>query len=416
MLSSPTAIERLRRLPGGARVLDLVAATPGAWVVGGAARDALLGRDAREIDLVLEGDPAPFLEALGGTVVAHERFGTATVTLSQTAAGGTPVTVDVARARTERYAVPGALPDVSFATVAQDLARRDVTVNAIALRPGAEGGAPQMLAADRALQDLEAGVLRVLHDGSFVDDPTRVWRVARYAARLGFTVDPATAALAARADPGTVSGPRLGSELRLALREPDPLAALRAAAALNDRLLVPGLDLDPPRLPATLALLPPGSRADLVVLAACARGTDAAALVAWLTDLGFGSAELDIVAAGSRASTYGPLRNAHTAAQIARAARGVPLEVVALAGGEQARRWIDELRHVHLQITGEDLLAAGVPQGPEIGRRLQAALDARLDGELEPGRAAELAAALEAPVPPAAAASGAGRGRDEAAR
>jgi tRNA nucleotidyltransferase (CCA-adding enzyme) len=400
MLNPPAAIDRLRTLPAGARVIGIVAATPGAWVVGGAARDAQLGREAREFDVLLEGDPAPFLKALGGDIVSHERFGTATATLPETTAAGTPVTVDVARARTERYAAPGALPEVTFATVAEDLARRDVTVNAIALRPDAAGGPPAVLGADGALEDLEAGVLRVLHDRSFVDDPTRVWRVARYAARLGFTVDPGTAALAARADPGTVSGPRLGSELRLALREPDPLAALRAAAALNDRLLVPGLDLDPPRLPATLALLPPGTRTDLVILAACARGADAAALVRWLTDMDFGSAELDIVAAGSRASTHGPLQRAQTAAQIARAARGVPLEVVALAGGDQARRWIDELRHVRLQITGEDLLAAGVPQGPEVGRRLQAALDARLDGRIAEGREAELAVALAGPQPP----------------
>jgi tRNA nucleotidyltransferase (CCA-adding enzyme) len=71
----------------------------------------------------------------------------------------------------------------------------------------------------------------------------------------------------------------------------------------------------------------------------------------------------------------------------------VPVEVVALAGGENARRWIEELRHVRLEITGDDLLAAGVPQGPEVGRRLQAALDRKLDGEIA-GREQELAAAL----------------------
>jgi tRNA nucleotidyltransferase (CCA-adding enzyme) len=396
MLTPAQAIDRLRALEGGPLVLDLVAATPGAWVVGGAARDALLDRDARELDIVVEGDPQPLLDALGGDQVVHPRFWTATVTLDD-ALGHGPVTVDIARARTETYAAPGALPDVRHATVAEDLSRRDVSVNAIALRPPmGPGGEVEVLAVPGALEDLGSGVLRVLHDRSFVDDPTRLWRVARYATRLGFTVDPHTAARAARADPRTVSGPRLGNELRLALREDDPLAALAAAYALNRRLLPPEVELQPRRLPAALALLAGEGRTDLVILAACCAAVDAATLVDWLADLGFSSAELDIVAAGSRASTYMPLHAARTGSQIARAARGTPVEVVALAGGPQAERWLSELRHVRLQITGEDLKAAGIPEGPAVGRALARVLDARLDGTLAPGREAELGAALDA--------------------
>ncbi len=98
--------------------------------------------------------------------------------------------------------------------------------------------------------------------------------------------------------------------------------------------------------------------------------------------MGFTGPDRDTVAAASRSSTGAPLRAARTPAEIARAARGAPLEAVALAGGENARRWIDELRHVRLEITGDDLLAAGVPQGPEIGERLRRALDRKLDGEV----------------------------------
>ncbi len=100
-----------------------------------------------------------------------------------------------------------------------------MTVNAIAVRL-ADG---EVRAWPGALDDLRDGVLRVLHERSFIDDPTRVWRVARYAARLGFSVDPGTAALAAVAGPGEVSGERLGYELRLALNEPDPVRSARAA-------------------------------------------------------------------------------------------------------------------------------------------------------------------------------------------
>jgi tRNA nucleotidyltransferase (CCA-adding enzyme) len=247
----------------------------------------------------------------------------------------------------------------------------------------------------RALDDLSEGWLRVLHDDSFVDDPTRLWRVARYAARLGFAIDPHTFALARAADPTTVSGVRMGNELRLALREPDPLAVLETARSLNDQLLPPHFTTRPGGVSEALALLPPEGRADLVVLARCVTRMDVRELLDWLDELGFTAGEREIVAAGSRPSTWRPLQVARTPSEIARAARGAPVEVVALAGGPNARRWLEELRQVRLEITGHDLLAAGIPEGPEIGRRLQAVLDQKLDGLLDDGRDAELAAALE---------------------
>lgn len=378
------ALDALRALPCGARALAAFGPGDGVHLVGGAVRDVLLGRTPREIDLVVEGDlDAAAARLSGATVTAHDRFGTARVLFDD-------CEIDLARARRETYLRPGALPEVEPAPLDEDLRRRDVTVNAIALDlDGALHAVPQ------ALEDLEAGVLRVLHDRSFVDDPTRLWRVARYAARLGFEVEPRTRALAREADPSTVSGDRLGAELRLALREPDPPAALRAARDLNPRLLPEGFDSDPRGLDDALALLPEDEgRRDLVTLAAATAGMDARTLLCWLDDMGFAASERDTIAAASRFSTGAPLRAARTPAEIARAARGAPLEAVALAGGENARRFIDDLRHVRLEITGNDLLAAGVPQGPEIGERLRRALDRKLDGEIS-GRDAELAAALE---------------------
>jgi tRNA nucleotidyltransferase (CCA-adding enzyme) len=99
------------------------------------------------------------------------------------------------------------------------------------------------------------------------------------------------------------------------------------------------------------------------------------ALLSWLADLEVPGPDRDLVAAASRASTGAPLRSARTNAEVARAARGAPFEAVALAGGDNARRWLGELRHVRLDIDGRDLLAAGVPEGPEVGTRLQRALD-----------------------------------------
>lgn len=386
MRTADQALSALARRPDGARVLDALRAVSGGRIVGGAARDALLGRDPRELDVVTAGDLDALLTALGGTVLErHERFGTATVDLGM----GAPV--DVVCARAESYAAPGALPDVRPGTLEEDLARRDVTVNALALDP--DGG---LHGAAGAVDDLEAGLLRVLHDASFSDDPTRLWRVARYAARLGFTVEAHTRRLAAAADPSTVSGVRHGNELRLALREPDPRATLRATMELAPALLVAGFDPDPPKLDGALDLLAevPDGRADLVTLAACCGGVDAATLVAWLADLEFTAHERDLVAAGSRACTHAPLHAARANSEVARAARGVAPEVVALAGGENARRWLTHLRHVHLEIDGRDLIAAGVPEGPDVGLRLARALDRKLDDGIA-GPEAELAAALE---------------------
>jgi tRNA nucleotidyltransferase (CCA-adding enzyme) len=384
MRTPAAALEQLAVLPGGRAAAGLLAADPGAWLVGGAVRDLLLGRAPRELDVVLEdADPAAVAAELGEVVEAHERFGTAT---ALTPDGGR---IDLVRARRETYPQPGALPEVAPGTLDDDLARRDVSVNAIALRPGGE-----RREVPGAGADLEAGILRVLHPGSFTDDPTRLWRVGRYAARLGFAVDPETRRLAARSDPRTASGPRHGNEVRLALAEADPLAALAAARDLQPLLLPEGFSTDPPTLAEALALLPPGEGDPrLVTLAAATGAVDLPSLLRWLDALAFTATERDIVAAGSRPAMLAPLRRATTPAQIARAARGAPVELVALAGGQGARRWLDELRHVRLDITGHDLLAAGVAPGPEVGERLARALDARLDGRA-PGREEQLAAAL----------------------
>jgi tRNA nucleotidyltransferase (CCA-adding enzyme) len=382
MRSPQAALDALRADPCGAQLLSAFAPGDGVHVVGGAVRDLLLERPWRVIDLVVEDDVEAAAARLGAVARVYERFG-------MLEARGGDCVYELVRARAESYARPGALPDVRPGTLAEDLQRRDVTVNAIVLRlDGTLEHVPG------ALDDLRAGILRVLHDGSFVDDPTRVWRVARYAARLGFGVEERTRSLAAAADPSTVSGDRLGAELRLALREPDPPAAFEAVRSLNPSYLPEGFAPRPLGLAAALALLPDDGRPDLLTLAACTAGMDAGALLRWLDEMGFSAADRDLVAAASRFVTGAPLRAARTNAEIARAARGAPVEAVALVGGDNARRWLDELRHVRLEIDGRDLLAAGIPEGPEIGARLQGTLDRKLDGEIS-GREQELAAALE---------------------
>jgi tRNA nucleotidyltransferase (CCA-adding enzyme) len=381
---SPTeALAALRVLPCGARLLDVLAAHDGAWIVGGAVRDALLGRIERgdhvDVDVVVEGDPEPVARALGDVVAFHERFGTYDVVAGD-------CVYDVVRARAERYAAPGALPDVRPSGLEDDLLRRDFTVNALAL--GADG---QLHAAPAALEDLEAGRLRVLHAASFRDDPTRLWRLTRYAVRLGFVPEPATQRYATEAIRAgaldTVSGDRLGAELRLALRERDPLGVLHAA---QNQGLVSGLDLDPARVGGALALLPPGARDDLTLLGAVIGDG------AWAAPYGFTAAERRIL---DRCAALAPIEPGRPS-EVAERLRGEPVEAIAVAGAkgdpETAGMYLHRWRHVRLEIDGHDLIAAGLAQGPDLGRRLEAVLARRLDGELEPGRDAELAAALAA--------------------
>jgi tRNA nucleotidyltransferase (CCA-adding enzyme) len=374
------ALDALRALPCGARLFDVLAQHPGSWVVGGAVRDALLGRPLGDLDVVVEGDPEPVARALGEVVAFHERFGTYDVARGD-------CFYDVVTARAERYAAPGALPDVRAGDLEDDLLRRDFTVNALALNAAGE-----LAAAPAALEDLEAGRLRIMHAASFRDDPTRLWRLVRYAVRLGFTPEPATDRLAfeavQRGALETVSGDRLGAELRLALIEPDPLAALHAAQNLG---LVEGLTLDPAFVAQALALLPPASQHDLTILGAVIPNG------AWAQPFGFTAIEQRIL---ERCVALEPIVADRPSAVVA-ALRGEPVEAVAVAGArgdaETAARFLTQWRHVALEIDGHDLIAAGLAEGPELGARLAAVLARRLDGELAPGRDAELAAALAEP-------------------
>ena len=409
----PSALlESLRALPGGGPLLDAartVSQVTPVHLVGGSVRDLLRGIAPRELDVVVEGEIAPLLELLGGVSVVHDRFGTASASVEG-------ANVDVSRSRCERYAQPGALPDVEPAPLELDLLRRDFTVNAIAvsLPGGHERAAPH------AREDLANGVLRVLHEQSFIDDPTRLWRLGRYAARLGFAIQAHTAELA-RDALASVSGARIGAELRLALAEQEAIGALeqlRALGVLEAARLGGGVGERAMR--EALALLPADGRPDLLLLASlfvdshgASSLSGAGELAALLDTLAFLAADRDRVVASVLAlrRLLDELPSSSQPSRLHALVAPVPIEAVALAGaldfqagGEpaergraNAERWLSELRHVRVQISGDDLIAAGVPQGPEIGRRLRTVLEQRLDGELADGRDAELRAALEAP-------------------
>ncbi len=367
--------DTLQAMPCGAALLDAVPPGGGVHLVGGAVRDLLRGGTPAELDVAVEGDTTGLLTALGGLPLRHERFGTATVRSGD-------CRIDVAMTRAERYPSPGALPEVRPAGLAEDLGRRDFTVNAIALDL-ADG---RLREAPGAQDDLRAGLLRVLHDGSFVDDPTRLWRLARYRARLGFEVEPRTRELAREAVAAnalaTVSKTRIGNELRLALAEPDPVAALGSAVELG---LAPWLDVDRAAVERALDALGDAGDPALTVLATVARDVpDLGLTSAWRRTLDAAAALRAVDLAGAPASVAD------------RAFGTAPAEAVAATGTPEARRWLAQDRHRRLAITGEDLMAAGVPRGPEIGARLRAVRDAVLDGRVGDDRAAQLGVALGA--------------------
>lgn len=212
-----------------------------AFLVGGPVRDLLRGGALlHDIDLVTTTDARRVAQRFAtiphAEVAKTTDFGTATVRIADTDSG-TSDSVDFATARTETYPHPGALPLVAFpARIDDDLHRRDLTINAMAL-PITPQGFGDLRDPTGGLADLRAGIIRILHDASFRDDPTRLYRVLRYAARFGFVVEPHTTSLLHAAVAGgalrTISSDRKQHELVLGLREPDPVACFAAFDAFG---------------------------------------------------------------------------------------------------------------------------------------------------------------------------------------
>jgi tRNA nucleotidyltransferase (CCA-adding enzyme) len=204
------------------------------YLVGGPVRDLLLGRLAIDIDLTLEDGSSTFARSLAKAVDGRVRSFPQFLTY-KVFAEGLPE-FDIATARKERYRKPGALPTVTAGKLRDDLLRRDFSINAIALDLEDE----TLHDPTGGVADLEARSVRVLHEGSFADDPTRIFRAVRLACRLGFSLEETTKRLMHEAIEsgalGTVSRERLWRELFLAIDEaeaPAILTQLRSAGALD---------------------------------------------------------------------------------------------------------------------------------------------------------------------------------------
>jgi len=382
----------------------------GVYLVGGAVRDVLMGEPNFDVDIAVEGDGIALgealAEALGGRAVPHERFGTAIVVYP----GGR---VDVATARTEFYDSPGALPTVEQASIRQDLYRRDFTVNAMAASlKGEDFG--RLVDYFGGLQDLGKGVVRVLHNLSFIDDPTRIFRAIRYENRYGLAMDAHTLALARACVEmnlvGELSSARLRDELQALLSEERVGDSVRRLAELGiDRAIHPRLAADEEsvrliealdRLRAEHAPDAPAWRLRLAVLARKLRPDE---LYEWFERLKLRRRDADRIA---DAVAVGPrLPELLAGAEEPAAVRALvephdpdgALFALALTD-EPARsrlvRYFADFREVRLEISGGDLAALGLEESPRVGAILEELLRRKLNGELD-GRESEMEAAKE---------------------
>ena len=390
--------ERLRHVTEAA---PRVAAGQGVYLVGGTVRDLLLGAESFDVDLAVEGDGQAFARALarelGGRAKPHDAFGTAVVEY------GDGEHVDVVTARRERYEAPAALPVVEPSTIEDDLFRRDFTINAMAV----------VLPAGRLVdpfegrRDLAQKTIRVLHDGSFVDDPTRIFRALRYASRYGFELDEHTEGLAREAiDAGLVgrlSPARLRDELVLLLDEPTAESSLAGMEQLGlDRTLELAADEEGRALFRRLRELRdryglgiPSWRLGLATLARKVPQPRP-----WLDELKLRRQDARAVAA---AVSAGPqlaeqLRDQRDPAEVVALAEPHPpdaaLFALALADLPALRDYFERLRDVRLEVDGTDLAQLGLEESPRVGEVLAELRRRKLNGELD-GRDSELAAARE---------------------
>ena len=402
-----TVIQRLIRLAEDAGVQ--------LYLVGGPLRDLLLGRPSLDVDLAVEGDAITLATKAAAELNAkartHAAFGTATLIVNardparaevskhraeQSAAQPT-LTVDIATARAETYERPGALPTVRRASIEDDLRRRDFTVNAMALRlTGPARG--EVIDPFGGCEDLQAGLIRILHDRSFQDDATRILRAARYEARFGFRIDEQAVAALKRdlAYLGTISGARLRHELERILEEAEPERALLRLADLGAlQAFQPTLAFSKEQAKTFTQLreATAGQGFTLTrgaywgVLTSRLTEADAAALAARLS---LTKPQRENVEAMPRLSALLPaLQPDRRPSEMADLLSPFPPPAIwALATlsnpplRDRLLDYVRRLRHLKPRLTGDDLIRMGLRPGPRLGDILARLRDAWLDGEV----------------------------------
>ena len=384
----PVSLRQLRLIADAARSHGVQA-----YLVGGAVRDALLGLPVGDMDIVVVGLTPDFARHAATTLDARIAKRSQFNTFALDIAGKR---IDIAMARRESYARPGALPTVSPAvSIRDDLARRDFTINAMAASLDTDSFG-ELLDPMDGQKDLRRRLVRVIHDAGFQDDATRILRAARYAVRLDFSLEAETERLLKRDASylNTISAARLRHEFLRLLQEGRAVAALELlhrlgalqaihpALTLGDQVLAAlnrAVDTDYADKPALL----------LSILAYDMTAADKAAFIDRLrlpsrltqiiADTGLAKSRVrhdPSIGNMPRSEIYMRLRPLHEAAIM-----GCALTTSDANAARRLTLYLDELRHITPILNGDDLLALGVPQGPQIGELLHDLRNARLDGK-----------------------------------
>ena len=371
--------------------------------MGGFVRDLLLGHPNLDVDVAVEGEAIALATELanssGAKLEVADRFGTASLKL-----GPDLPHFDFITARSETYAAPGALPDVQPGAISDDLARRDFTINAMAI-PVGSGQTGALLDPHNGLLDLEAGTVRVLHDRSFIDDPTRLFRAVKYAGRLGFAIAPDTLELVFRAVRdgaiSTVSMDRITHELLLIMEEAHADTMLEALQRYGVLGAIHPLLARPFEAGGTAVGSVPRDikrhlrrNAYLAILGAEFAGfpDDAKAFARYLSlDARLTRLVVDSSELANRWSRLG--EPGLTPSQVYHLLHGLDLTALeafthirALSADEIAwghlHDYLGRLRHIKTLLGGDYLRELGVPPGPVYREILGGFLNAKLNGEV----------------------------------
>jgi tRNA nucleotidyltransferase (CCA-adding enzyme) len=390
------------------------------YMVGGAVRDLMLHRRNLDIDLVVEGDAIQLANDLkaqyGGEVSSFRPFGTAKWILNEQVAnalnvnvGTLPHYIDFASARNEFYEHPTALPTVYDSSIKLDLQRRDFTINTIAIQVSPADTFGRVLDFYGGLNDLQAGVVRVLHSLSFVDDPTRILRAVRLSQRLKFNIEPRTVELIQTALPmlRRITGERLRNELTLLFREQGPehgLSQLQSLGALE--AIHPAFQINTDAISACFQaarvekypwpIEPPLEMKDVYwhILAASIVPEQ---LLDWCERLMFGRSDTESFLDLSNLIHKNDQLNDEQArpSQLTRSLEG-KTELALLTAWlildsplarERIQRYMLEWRNVQPAADGFALRAKGIPPGPCYAVVLNRLRDAWLDGDLHSSEA-----------------------------
>ena len=383
------------------------------YLVGGVVRDLLLKRESWDLDFTVEGDGIAFARLVAGRygagLAVFERFATARLTFPN------GLKMDTATTRKESYAQPALLPTVQPASIEEDLSRRDFTINAVAVQLN-QRQFGRLLDPYGGQRDLRARRIRVLHAGSFLDDPTRIFRAIRFEQRFGFRLERTTSRLLAQAASTNLiqqlSGPRLQNEILLLFAEHDPvraiarLAQLKLLRFLHRRLRysknVKHMVTAVPKALAWWVRRFPDSAIDrpIVYLMALSSEASQAVVATMIRRLALSREQARKVSAGGRLVDHALKRltkeGTIRASKVYRLLEDLPDEALMLLLAKQLsnqqglrlsllrRRLVAYVKNrtIKTALTGRDLQAMGLQPGPQYKTILGKLLDARIDGKV----------------------------------